>query len=66
MVTLIMDEADQEVFDEGYLGRNPEQAHQMMDSLLSSLRGQRSKIPKIPLVDMHDTVWQRIVKVCHC
>ena len=51
------------VFDNGHLRENPVEAQKMMDSLLSGMRREESKISKVPLIEVHDSVWQRIVKV---
>ena len=53
------------VFDNGHLRQNPEKARQMMDRLLSTMRGnEETSLPKPSLVEVHDSVWQRIAKVC--
>jgi hypothetical protein len=51
------------VFDDGYLSRDPVMAKAMMDSLLLIMRGD-SQGPKIPLIEIHDTIWRRLLKVC--
>ncbi len=51
------------VFDEGHLKDDPKEAQKIMHSLLSSMRVRASEISKSALVDFHDTVWDRIVKL---
>lgn len=51
------------VFDNGHLRHTPEKAKQMMDALLSVMRNEESEHPKDPLIEVHDSVWHRIVKV---
>lgn len=51
------------VFDNGHLRQTPEKAKQMMDNLLSIMRNEESPYPKDPLIEVHDSVWHRVVKV---
>ena len=52
------------VFDNGCLRQDPEKAKQMVGSLLSTMRNEESPLPKNSLIEVHDSVWHRIVKVC--
>ena len=36
----------------------------MMESIFSIMRNEKALLPKTPLVEVYDTVWQRIVMVC--
>lgn len=51
-------------FDNGELRQSPELAAKMMASLLATMRNEKPPIDRIPLVEIHDTVWERLVKVC--
>lgn len=52
------------MFDGGHLGKNREQAEEMMDALLDLMRGNASSgVAKNPLVQVHDTVWLRLAEV---
>ncbi|KAL9037990.1 MAG: hypothetical protein Q9214_005462, partial [Letrouitia sp. 1 TL-2023] len=50
------------VFDNGHLRQTPEKAKQKMDNLLSAMRNEEYPHPKDPLIEVHDSVWHRIVK----
>ena len=48
------------------LRQNPEMAARMMTGLLAIMRNEEPPMRKTPLIEVHDTVWERVVKVCTC
>lgn len=50
------------VFDNGHLRTDSDMAREMMNALLSDMRGEKSAIPKTNLIEVHDSVWHRLVK----
>lgn len=50
-------------FDNGELRQDPDMAAKMMASLLAIMRSENSPLDKTPLIEIHDTVWERLVKV---
>lgn len=52
------------VFDSGHLRSDPVKARQVIDCVLSIMREDNdARMEKAVLVDLHDTVWRRIIKV---
>ena len=50
-------------FDNGELRQDPDMAAKMMASLLAIMRSENPPLDKTPLIEMHDTVWERLLKV---
>lgn len=50
-------------FDNGELRHDPDMAAKMMASLLATMRSENPPLDKTPLIEIHDTVWERLVKV---
>lgn len=57
------------VFDNGHLKDDLENGQIMIDALLHKMGADNVTIPaplQDPLIDVHNSVWDRIVKVCRC
>lgn len=53
------------MFDNGHLRADTKTGQQLLDSLLSVMReGHVDNSLRPILVEIHDNVWQRVVKVC--
>ena len=50
-------------FDNGELRQDPHMATKMMASLLATMRSESPPLEKTPLIEVHDTVWERLMKV---
>lgn len=51
------------VFDNGHLKDRPDQARQVMDSLMAAMDEKGHVQPKLKIVEAHDTVVKRIGEV---
>jgi hypothetical protein len=51
------------VFDEGPLGDQPEESQKVMDSLMAAMEGREVAEPKLKIVQVHDSVFERIAAV---
>ena len=50
-------------FDNGELRQDPDMASKMMASLLATMRSENPPLDKTPLIEVHDTIWERLMKV---